>query len=271
MCTQAVCGGPSCVADELLKENAPSPTTFVASAQLSAVKLPEEIISWQFASQVAEGPPVSHVSPAAVFNVPSPHSTAVQSPSQVAEAPPVSHVSPVSRTPLPHSGVRPTQTRRPDTSGPTDAPRVRAGGGRVTPPVASDRDPSRPTLERRSAAPGQGARPPSTTARPRSARPSRSPQADRPSTRRPDQPRAESPSRPSSRRSASPRPTERSRGSASPRRTERSKGSASPRRTERSKGSSSARPAPRARPRTPPADRGATRPAPRRPANTRAR
>lgn len=126
---------------------------------------------------------------------------------------------------------RPTRTRSPEPSGPTDAPRVTRGDGRAAPPAVSDREPRRPTLERRSAAPEQGTRPPSRTIKPRSAQPSRAPQADRPSRRRPDQPRAGSPSRAPSQRPSTRRPPEESRGS------------------------SSTRPAPRARPRTPPADR----------------
>ena len=107
----------------------------------------------------------------------------------------------------------PTTIRRRTPSGRDEASRVRTGGERGTPPPADDREPRRPTLERRSAAPSQGpARPRPETTRPRATQP-----------------------RPSTRRSREP-----------------------------SGGSSSARPAPRARPRTPPADRGATQPPPRR-------
>ncbi len=132
---------------------------------------------------------------------------------------------------------RPTDARRPAVSGRAEVPRVRTGGERVTTPSAGDRGPRRPTLERRSANPSQGTRPPSATTRPRSTettrprstQPRRAPQADRPSTRRPDNARARPSTRP-----PSPRPS--TRRSPAP-----------------SGGSSSARPAPRARSRTSPA------------------
>ena len=124
----------------------------------------------------------------------------------------------------------PTTTRRRTPSGRDEAARVRAGGRRVTPPTADDRELRRPTLERRSAAPSQGARPRPETTRPRPETTRPRPETTRP---RPTQPR------PSTRRPP-----------------------------ERSRGSSSARPAARARPRTPPPDRGATRPPPRRPPST---
>ena len=75
----------------------------------------------------------------------------------------------------------PTTTRRRTPSGREEAPQVRPGGGRVTLPPADDREPRRPTLERRSAAPSQGARPRPETTRPRPTQP-------RPSTRRPPAP-----------------------------------------------------------------------------------
>jgi hypothetical protein len=137
----------------------------------------------------------------------------------------------------------PTTTRRSTPFGREEARQVRPGGGRVTPPRADDREPRRPTLERRSAVPSRTPPRPETT-RPRSTQPRRFPQADRPSTRRPDDSRAGSSSR-----TPSPRPSTR-------------------RPPERSSGSSPARSAPRARPRTPPPDRGATRPPPRRPPST---
>ncbi len=141
----------------------------------------------------------------------------------------------------------PTEVRSRDVPGRVEVPRVRTGGGRVTAPSAGDREPRRPTLERRSANPSQGVRPPPETTRPRSTQPPRAPQADRPSTSRSDNARARPSTRP-----PSPRPS--ARRSPAP-----------------SGGSSSARPAPRARPRTPPGDRGATRASPRRPPGTRAR
>ena len=155
----------------------------------------------------------------------------------------------------------PTTTGRRTPSGRDGTPRVRPDGGRVTPPPAVDREPRRPTLERRSGASGQSnrsrpetarprpAQPRPETDRPRPAQPRPSPRPDRPSTRRPDNPRAEPSPRRSSPRPASPRPS-----------TRRSSGS--------SGGSSSARPAPRERSRTPSAGRGATGPRPRSPART---
>ena len=134
---------------------------------------------------------------------------------------------------------RPTTTRRPDTSG-GDVPRVRPDDGRVTPPPANDREPRRPTLERRSVAPSQGtrSRPEPARQRPTPTQPRQSPQPDRPPTRRPDNPRAGSATRaPSTRPSTRPRPAP-------------------------SNGSSTARPAPRESPRTPPAGRAITRPPP---------
>jgi len=87
----------------------------------------------------------------------------------------------------------PTTTRRPTPSLRQEAPQVRPRGGRVTPPPADDREPRRPTLERRSAAPSQDARPRPETARPR-------PTQARPSTRRPpERPRGSSSARPAPR------------------------------------------------------------------------
>ena len=134
----------------------------------------------------------------------------------------------------------PTTTRRRTPSRREEAPQVRPRGGRVTPPPDDGREPRRPTLERRSAAPSPSAPSRPETTRPRSTQPRPSPQADRPSARRPDNSRAGSSSR-----TPSPRPSTR-------------------RPPERSGGSSPARPESRARPRTPPPDRGATRPPPRR-------
>lgn len=143
---------------------------------------------------------------------------------------------------------RPTRTRPPEVSGRADvpgrvdaAPRSRTGGGRVTTPPAGEMEPRRPILQRRSAAPSQGTRPPPEATPPRSTQPRPAPQADRPSTRRPNNPGARPSPRP-----PSPRPSTR-------------------RSPELSGGSSSARPVARARSRTPPSDRGATRPPARRP------
>ncbi len=87
----------------------------------------------------------------------------------------------------------PTTTRRRTPSGRAEAPQVRPRGVRVTPPLADDREPRRPTLERRSAAPSQGAQPRRETARPRPTQP-------RPSTRRPpERPRGASSARPAPR------------------------------------------------------------------------
>ena len=118
----------------------------------------------------------------------------------------------------------PTITRRPERTPRDEALPVRSDGGRVTPPPAGDREPRRPTLERRSTPPSQDTRSRSESARPRPTptQPPQSPQPDRPSTRRPDNPRAGPSSRPPSTRPPPP-----------------------------SSGSSSASPTPRGRPRTP--------------------
>ena len=149
-------------------------------------------------------------------------------------------------------------TRRPDVSGRAEAPRVGTRGGRVTPPPVDAPELRRPTLERRSAPPSVGTRPPPERARSSPVQPPPEPQADRPPTRRPDNPRAGSPSRAqssssSSRPSTRP-PRERSSGSPSARPP-----STTRRSPERSNGSPTARPAPRERQRTPPANGGSTR------------
>jgi hypothetical protein len=99
----------------------------------------------------------------------------------------------------------PTTTRRRTPSGREEAPRVRPGGGRVTLPPADDREPRRPTLQRRPSAPRQGVRPRPEMTRPRPTR-TRPTQA-RPSTRRPPE---------RSRGSSSARPAPRARPRASP-------------------------------------------------------
>ena len=150
---------------------------------------------------------------------------------------------------------RTTPTRRPDVSGRADPPQLSTGGGRVTTPPVEARGPRRPSLQRRSAVPSRGTRPPPERPRSKSTQPLRGPQADRPSTRKPDNPRAGSPSRtPSTRPPAAPSSGWRS---ARPRSSTR-------RSPERSNGSSTARAAPRERPGAPRANRGATRPPPRR-------
>ena len=129
--------------------------------------------------------------------------------------------------------------RRPERDDPppvADRPRTdqRSDGGRVTPPAAGDREPRRPTLERRSAPPSQDTRSRPEPARPRPTptQPRQSTHPDRPSTRRPDNPRAGPSSRPpSTRPPPEPRPSTRPRPPSS--------------------GSSSAGPTPRGRPRTP--------------------
>jgi len=120
---------------------------------------------------------------------------------------------------------------------------VRSDGGRVTSPAAGDREPRRPTLERRSTRPSQDTRSRPEPARPRPTptQPRQSPQPDRPSTRRPDNPRAGPSSRP-----PSTRPPPEVRPSTRPRHQPRPSTRPAP-----SSGSSSARPAPRGRPRTP--------------------
>ena len=155
-------------------------------------------------------------------------------------SPPV--VQPVVPPVVPH----PTTTKRRDLSGRDVAPRVRSDGGRVTPPPSGDvgparvRDlsapdavPRRPTLQRRSTPPSQGPR-----SRPETARPRPTPTPTRPSTRPPPEPSSGS-------QQARPRQSTR-------------------RSPERSNGSSTARPAPREGPRTPSANKRATRPPPRR-------
>ena len=172
---------------------------------------------------------------------------------QVRDRPVIDQGAGRGRVAAPPVAPRPTTTRRAD---PTDrnVPRARADRGRVTPPPAADREPRRPTLERRPTAPSQGTRSQPETARPRPT-PTQPRQPDRPSTGRPDNPRAGSSSKaPSTRRSP-----ERSNGSSTTR--PRSSTRRSP---ERSNGSSTARPAPRERSQTPRASGGATRPPPRR-------
>ena len=141
----------------------------------------------------------------------------------------------------------PTTTSRRTPSGRDVTPRVRPDGGRVTPPPADDREPRRPTLERRSGARAQDTPSRSETARPRPAQLRPSPQPDWPSTRRRDNPRAEPSPRSPSQRPSTRRPPGPSRGSAS------------------------ARPVPRARSRTSPTGRGPAGPTPRSPTRTRRR
>ncbi len=168
----------------------------------------------------------------------------------------------------------PNTTDRRTPSSQDGTPRVRAGGGRVTPPPGGDRvapppgdratppptgdrEPRRPTLQRRSDTPTQGTRPRPDAVRPRPEQPRPSSQSNRPSTRRPANPPAAPPAAPSARRS-SPRPSP---PRASPRPSTR-------RPSPSSGGSSSARPAPRERSRTPPSARGSTGAPQRRPART---
>ena len=107
----------------------------------------------------------------------------------------------------------PTPTRRQTPSGREEAPRVRPGGGRVTLPPADDREPRRPTLQRRSAAPSQGVRPRPETTRPRPTQPR--PTQARPSTRRPpERSRGSSSARPAPR--ARPRTPPPARGATRP-------------------------------------------------------
>ena len=149
----------------------------------------------------------------------------------------------VSRTPV---VPLPTTTRRRTPSGRDEAPRVRPDRPRVGSPPADDREPRRPTLERRAGARGEITRPRPETVRPTPTQPRPSRQPARPSARRSENRRAEP-----SPRSPSPGPSARRPPSAS--------------------GGSSARPAPRSPSRTPAARRETTRPAPRSPARTRAR
>ena len=153
---------------------------------------------------------------------------------------------------------RPTTTRRRDPSG-GDESRARSDGGRVTAPRASNPEPRRPTLERRPVRPSRSTRSRPETPRPRPTQPRQSPEPDQPSTRRPANPRAGSSSRTPSTRPSTRPPPEPSSGSPSARPR-----SSTRRFPERSNGSPSARPAPRERRGTPPANRGGTRPPPRR-------
>ncbi len=134
-------------------------------------------------------------------------------------------------------------TRRRELTRRDDQLPERSDGERVTPPAAGDREPRRPTLERRSTRPSQDTRSRPEPARPRPTptQPRQSPQPDRPSTRRPDNPRAGPSSRP-----PSTRPPPEVRPSTRPRPQPRPSTRPAP-----SSGSSSARPAPRGRPNTP--------------------
>ena len=190
----------------------------------------------------------------------------------------------------------PTITRRRDLSGRDQAARLRSDGGRVTSPPAGNPEARRPTLQRRPAAPSQGTGPRSeaprpshpgirqrggsssdagrarpevrNTPRPSADQPRPGPQrpSTRPSTRRSPQPSSRSAAPPQRRLPPLARPSTRRPDNPPAGSSSRPPSPPSTRRPPPppSSGSSSARPAPRAGPRTPPANGGATRPPSRR-------